>query len=340
MKIGIIGVGYWGEKILQTLVAFAGMEIFVCDINQQRLINALNSFPLLLSRSQCFSDYRKLLALPAIDAVIIATPAETHFTIAREALEAGKNTFVEKPMCLQTRHAELLAQLVRTSKKKFFVNHTYLHSKCLHFIKKILDENWLGSKIYYLHSTRAQTGVYRAHNVLWDLGPHDFAILKYLFHEDITNMQGIGNSNFTPLNKRLEDTVFLKLSYKNGISASMYLSWCHPKKIRDIVIVGEEKMLLFENNDKVSIFEHNLSPSDTAKNLNNKLVHEYSPNDDPLSNTLNCFIECIKKDVDTPPLGSCVDFASEIVFLLVSAQQTLTNFPNKQIMLPIARSEY
>src|SRR3990172_6232180 len=179
IKIGIIGAsGYWGRKILKAISSLSNAEVLICSgySNLKRLNEVIeSSYPLSLSKPQKTLNHREIIHSPVIDAVIISTPAEKHFSIACEALREGKHVCLGKPMCLRVDNAHELAQLAKYKDRILFFDHTYLHSKCIHFIKDKIDSYEIGKNIYY-HSHRTQIGIYRSFSVLWDLGPHDLSI--------------------------------------------------------------------------------------------------------------------------------------------------------------------
>jgi len=321
MKIGIIGLGYWGEKILNKLIPLFGKDIVICDTNQKKLHDLLNLYS--LNPSGCYQDFRFMLDMACIDAVIITTPAETHYEIASEAIKAHKHIFIEKPLCLQIDNVDALSDQVKLFGKIFFINHVYLHSNCIRFIKSLIDNNALGTKIHYFHSIRTNLGAYRKHNVVWDLGPHDLSIIKYLFKDYIVSeIKATCHSNYSPLEQGIQDTAFINISFFNDFSASIFLSWCYPKKIRDVVIMGNTSGIIYENNNRVIVFKHNLCSPFKLTNIKKDIIEEYTQEDDPLTNSLNSFLDCIKKNT-LPPIGSSIDFAKEIINLLSLSQNPL-----------------
>ena len=335
IKVGIVGAsGYWGRKVLRALLDLSYVEVGACagHSDWNRLIDVVQSSysdypPTSLPKTTL--NYHDVIQRPELDAIIIATPAETHFSLASEALRAGKHVFVEKPVCLGLAEAQDLAQLARASGRLLFIDHTYLHSECIHFIKGKIDGGELGAKIHYFHSNRTQMGIYRSHSVLWDLGPHDLSIVKYLFSNEVLDSTfGCGHSSFGALEhdteEAVQDTAFFKLSFKSGFSASAYLSWCHPKRSRDIVIAGEQMMILFENNSRVSLFEHNLSSRTSQQAMDWHLVEEHVFDDDPLKNSLRCFAESLlKEEQPTLPRGASPAFACEIVEILERIERSM-----------------
>jgi len=302
IKIGIIGTsGYWGRKILKILNSLLNFELIACAgySNSAKLTEVVKANYFRSPTPVETLKYKEIIQLDLIDAVIISTPAESHYSIAKKSLESGKHVFLEKPMCLNSGEAKKLVQLANKIGKILFIDHTYLHSKCLQFIKNKLENKELGAKVFSFHTNRTQIGIYRIHNVLWDLGPHDISMIKFLFpNQIIKNIMVTPSINFQLTkdhqSRRTEDVMFYKLSYESGFSASTFISWCHPKRARDIIIIGENKMILFENNDKVTIFEHNLSSMKIHQEIQWNKIEEYSaPDDNPLSNSLQCFYNCV-----------------------------------------------
>lgn len=330
IKLGIIGTsGYWGRKILKAINSLPFFELVICAgySSKANLTKAIKTnffgFPEPIETLRIEDVFQSNL----VDAVIISTPAETHYSIARECLENGKHVFLEKPMCLNSKDAKELVQLSETNEKILFIDHTYLHNKCLPFIKNKLENKELG-KIFSYSTIRTQMGIYRNHNVLWDLAPHDLSIIKFLFPDE--NLKGISVTDLSTFHlnrdksfQKTEDTIFFKLSYESGLSVHAFLSWCNPKRRRDIVITGENKMLLFENNSRVIVFEHNLSYKNHQEEIQWFLVEEYLPNDDPLRNSLQCFYNCIIQRKDTIDGFLSPQFGYDIIVFLERIQQSL-----------------
>jgi predicted dehydrogenase len=178
----------------------------------------------------------------------------------------------------------------------------------------------------YFHSTRTQTGIYRRHSVLWDLGPHDVSMIKYLSgqpNDAIEDIFAVGHCNYCegqPHANRA-DTVFFRLCYSGGFRASAFLSWCHPKRARDIVVASDDRFILFEENSRLSVYEHNMPLALAGDNPSGhrwkweRLIAEKTDRSDPLRIALNCFVSCVAEEAMPPPESSA-QFACEVVELL------------------------
>ena len=184
MRIGLIGAsGYWGRKILFLLDKIEGGELKVCSAksNLDTLNNIISTYFCNKEKKDLVltSDYSEIITSANIDAVIITTPAETHYSVAKQALLNGKHVFIEKPLCLNSRDVKELIKIAKMQGRILFTDHTYLHSKCINYLKTKIEEGCIGDPLF-LYSNRSQMGIYRNHNVIWDLCPHDLSILFFL----------------------------------------------------------------------------------------------------------------------------------------------------------------
>jgi predicted dehydrogenase len=323
MRIGIIGAsGYWGSKILKSILSFQDVEVVVCSgySSLDKLKKAINETG--FSKSpQLTLNYEEVLEKD-IDAVFIATPAETHFEITYQALDAGKHVFLEKPFCLNGFEAEQLSEFSMNQKKLLMVDHTLLHSKCIKLIKQLLDENRLGEKILFFDSRRTNLGFYRKHNVLWDLGVHDLALIKYLFPNEI--IRSIHVTGFTSF-ANVIDSVFLRFSFMDELNATVFLSYCHPRD-RKITIAGTERVLVFENPKDLRVIEYRMLENNPTKgpkwDLSPKEIF-VEPYDEPLLETLKCFLDHARNPEKTIPKHLTPQFATEVVQTLEAIESSL-----------------
>lgn len=330
LQLGVIGAsGYWGRKTLGALSALPGVAIRHCAgySDRERLEAVVAGVFLGRERPSMTLAWKEVTSAADVDGVVICAPAEMHYAIAKDALANGKHVFVEKPFCLKAEHGRDLAQLAADKDRALHVDHTYLFSDCLRFMKERIDDGELG-RIIYFHSNRTQMGIYRSHSALWDLGPHDVAMVRYLFPEEVlAEVRALGQSTFDRAqgrgDKPVEDTVFFSLRYRSGFRASAYLSWCHAKRARDVVVMGERQMLLFENNNQVSVFKHNLSVSTRAGEAKSELVDKYLTHDDPLRNSLACFTESATRGRAYLPSFASADFACDTLTVLDSVAEAM-----------------
>jgi len=245
VKVGIIGCGHWGPNHVRIFDQLTGSEARMCaDLDEARLASLQRSF----SDITITTDYKKILSSADIDAVCVASPTNTHYLITQEALEAGKHVLCEKPLSLDSDECEELIALSTKSKKVLMVGHIFVFNHAIVKLKELIDSGDLGH-IQYAHSTRTNLGPFRYDvNALWDLAPHDISIFNYLFNGCPVNVSARGQKY---LGDKLEDVAFATLEYPDHIIANVHVSWLDPKKVRQITIVGDQKMVVWDDLDNV-----------------------------------------------------------------------------------------
>jgi predicted dehydrogenase len=252
LKIGVIGSGYWGPKLARNFNDLPGASLeMVCDLRQERLAEIKQLYPDI----KATSNYEDLLS-GNLDAVVVATPVNTHYPLAKEALLAGKHVFVEKPITSNAAQADELVALAAEYGLTLMVGHTFVYNPAVQAVREIIRSNQLG-KIYYLNSTRANLGLLQPDiNVMWDLGPHDISILQYIMATDPIKVSARG-ACYVNLTRNLQEVVYLVLFFEDGVMANLRLSWLDPVKQRRLTVVGREKMLVYDDiaEDKVVIFD-------------------------------------------------------------------------------------
>ena len=326
MKIGIIGLGYWGPNLVRNLLAQKSIrKIVACDLKEDRLEILKHKFP----EVELTKDYSNLLD-SNIDAVAIATPVETHYELAKKMLQAGKHIWVEKPFTSSSRQAYELVQLAKSKNLKIFVDHTFLYTGAVKKIKEIVDKGELGEIIYF-DSVRINLGLFQHDvNVVWDLAPHDLSIMKYILNDKkILGVTACGISNYY----ELENLAQLSIHFEDdSCFAHFHVNWTSPVKIRRIIIAGKRKMLVFddlENSEKIKIYDCGVYIKST-ESLHNALIQYrigdmYSPKVEQ-TEALNCaakeFISCIEDN--RQPLTSGSD-GLEIVRILEASEKSLKN---------------
>lgn len=241
INVAVIGLGYWGPNLLRNFNSISGTSVeCICDKNKEKLKKALSIYP----NIRAIRDYKHILNDPNVDAVSIATPARTHFDIARDCLLCGKHVLVEKPLVLSLKEAEKLSSLAKKSGLTLMVGHTFLYHTAISKVKDILDKKRLG-KIYYISFSRLNLGLLQKDiNVIWDLAPHDISILNYVMDVRPQEVSVVGRSS---VYKEVEDIAMATLKYSDGMLAHMHFSWIDPVKTRKLTIVGSKKMLVFDD---------------------------------------------------------------------------------------------
>ncbi|UCD15275.1 MAG: Gfo/Idh/MocA family oxidoreductase, partial [Candidatus Omnitrophota bacterium] len=228
--------------------------VAVCDKDSARLKNIEN----MLANIQVYTDYQKILNDNTIDAVVISTPAVTHYELTKAALVRNKHVLVEKPLALKIEQAQELIAISENVKKILMVGHTFLYNPAINKIKEIIEKEELG-KIYYIHSRRTNLGPLRKDvNAIWDLSPHDISIMNYLLGQ-----MPIEGSAYTQrfLSHDLEDVGFMILKYPQDILLHIHVSWLDPKKVRETTIIGTKKMLVYDDinaNEPIRVYDKNV----------------------------------------------------------------------------------
>src|SRR5271168_5121912 len=257
LRVGVIGYGYWGPNIVRN---FHGQErsrvMAVCDKSPKSLERVRHAFPGIRTTSDC----RELLTSADIDAVAVVTPVWTHFELAKTALENGKHVFVEKPFTCTTAQGEELIELAERKHLKIMVDHTFLFTGAVNRMKEMIDNGTLGD-LYYYDSTRVNLGLFQHDvNVLWDLAPHDLAIMDHLIKEKPEAIVATGERHLNGV----ADIAFMTLYYPNNIIGHINVNWLSPVKVRTTLIGGERKMLVWndlEADEKIKIYDKGVQMS-------------------------------------------------------------------------------
>jgi len=245
IKFGIIGCGHWGPNHVRIFNQPPHSQVVICadkDEERRKAIQAL--YP----QVRVADDYRAILDDVSIDAVVVATPTNTHFTITKEALSAGKHVLCEKPLTLDPGECLQLKELAAAQKRVLMVGHIFLFNRGIKRLKEYLQSGELG-KIQYAHSERTNLGPFRYDvNALWDLAPHDISIFNYLFDACPVSVSARGARCLGPT---LEDLAFASLEYPGQVLVNVHVSWLDPKKVRQITVVGDKKMVAWDDLDNV-----------------------------------------------------------------------------------------
>ncbi len=268
LKIGIIGFGYWGPNIVRNFSSLEGARVLsICDGNKDALNRASRAYP----QIRVTSDYRDILLSKDIDAVAVITPVSTHFELTKKALENGKHVFVEKPFTASVAEAEQLIELAEKKKLTIMVDHTFIFTGAVRKIKKLIDEQALGD-LYYYDSVRVNLGLFQHDiNVIWDLAPHDFAVMDYLLVDKPFAVAASGKAHVSDM----EDTAYVTVHFNNNLIAHFNVNWLSPVKIRTTLIGGEKKMLVWndlEPDEKIKIYDKGVEVRSTEAKYN-MLVH-------------------------------------------------------------------
>ena len=255
INVGLIGYGYWGPNLLRNFMNTNNCEVVsVCDFSKDRLDTIPKGYNLQLT-----SDPNEILKNNEIDCVLIATPVFTHYELAYKALNNGKHVFIEKPMTSTSKEALSLIELATEKNLTLMVDHTFLYTGAVNEIKNLISKNQLG-KLKYFDSSRINLGLFQPDvNVLWDLAPHDISILLYIIDDYPVSVNATGISH---TNNDIENIAYLTLNFKDDFIAHFNCSWSSPVKVRNTLISGSKKMVLFndlEPSEKIRIYDTSYS---------------------------------------------------------------------------------
>jgi len=249
--VAIVGLGYWGPNHVRVLQESEQAVLrWICDTDQRRVDRLGSRTP-----AAATNDLDHVLCDPRTDAVIIATPVSTHYELARRSLEAGKHVLVEKPLAGTAEEADRLIELADDRGLAIMCGHTFLFSPPVIAIREMIERGDLG-EIYFISSSRVNLGLHqRDVSVLWDLAPHDYSILLHWLSEPPESVSAIGRDSIV---EGTPDVAFATLSFPNGLLANVELSWLAPSKLRRTVLVGSEKMVVYDDTsaEQVRVFDH------------------------------------------------------------------------------------
>ncbi|MGQ9631121.1 MAG: Gfo/Idh/MocA family protein [bacterium] len=297
VKIGLVGLGHWGPNLLRNFMSLENGEVeIICDSNPKALRNVKGEYP----QIAVTEDYLDVTGDERLDAVVIATPAATHYSIAKSAVERGKHIFVEKPITLSVREAEELVKLSERRGVKLMVGHLLLYHNAIRTIKHIIESGAIG-RLYYTYQKRVNLGKVRSReNVLWSFSPHDISTAMYLLGETPTNVVAFGGAY---LQKGIEDVVFLKMGFSEGRISHIHASWLDPTRERKLVIVGEKGMIVFDEvSGKLQLMHRgvrvNSGPMGEVEfdYFDDEIGNIYYKPEEPLRLECQHFLECILED--------------------------------------------
>ena len=260
IRVGVIGYGYWGSKHVRVLAGLPGVELTVIENRPDRLREAMISFPAthVASRLDEVEDQ--------LDAVVIATPPCSHGPVALQALRAGLHTMVEKPLATSVAVAEALVETADASGRTLMVGHTFEYNAAVWKLKQIIDSGELG-RILYIDTARLSLGRYQNDcNVIWDLAPHDISIVSYLLGEFPETASVWAQRNVGDVHA---DVAFIRLDFpRASASAFVHVSWLDPNKVRQVTVVGDRKMVVYNDlsdNERIRIYDVGVDPAEIGE---------------------------------------------------------------------------
>ena len=259
LRITVIGLGYWGPNLVRNLFELPEAEVSVCDMRPEAIAAIRRRYPSIEGRTRL----EEVLEDPNIDAVAIATPVGSHYQLALSSLLAGKHVFVEKPLAASAAASAELLALAAERDLVLMPGHTFLYSPPVNTIRNLIQSGELGD-IYFVSASRVNLGLHQPDvSVVWDLGPHDFSILRYWLDETPTHVSATSRSCVLP---DTPDVVFINMEFASGTIAHVELSWLAPSKLRRTTIVGSRKMVVYDDTspEPVRVFDSGVQLANPA----------------------------------------------------------------------------
>lgn len=300
LGIGIVGCGYWGINYARVFSELPDTTVVtICDLDRERLSRAEQRFPWVGTTT----NMQQVVDDPRIAAIVVATPSSTHFEVTRQCLTRGKHVLVEKPFVLRVAEGQELIDRAAADHVVLMVGHTFLYNPGVQKMKEFMRSDDCG-EVYYLHATRTNLGPIRHDaNALWDLAPHDISIFGYLLEQQPVSVTAVGTKS---LHNSREDVGFITLMYANGILGHIHVSWIDPDKVREVVVVGSKRRIIFNdlnNLERLRIFEKGVAPVTGDVNgygefqlriRDGDIISPKVETSEPLKNQCAHFVDCIR----------------------------------------------
>lgn len=334
VNIGIIGCGYWGPKHLRNFYELPEANVaYVCDLEEDKLRQVRAQYPSVATTTRYVDLLRENL-----DAVVVATPVNTHYGLAKEALLHNKHVLVEKPLATNSLQVLELIELAERRNLVLMVGHTYEYHPAVDYLRQLIKSGELG-EIYGIDSARLNLGLFRPDvNVLWDLAPHDTSIVLSLMDRDPIAISARGAYH---IDSGLCDVAYLELLFPNGIMAHIHVSWLDPRKVRLTTIVGSKKMAVYDDvqeSEKIHIYDKGLSTSGSASGFSpwplryryGDVRIPYIANTEPLRVECSHFLSCINEGKKPRTDGWA---GLKIVQILEAADRSLLNGGHREKLL-------
>ncbi len=289
VNVAVIGAGYWGKNLVRNYHALKALHT-ICDTDPEVLDNFRKAYP----GVETMSGPERVFADKNVNAIVISTPASTHYDLVLSGLEAGKHVFVEKPLCLDVEEGEELVKLARDKGLVLMVGHLLHYHPAIIELKKLIDRGELG-RLQYIYSNRLNLGKIRTEeNILWSFAPHDISIILSLARQMPERVISAG-SHF--LNDKVADVTLSHLMFPSGINAHIFVSWLHPFKEQKLVVVGDRNMAVFDDTHpdrKLSLYPHEINwingvPVPAKKEADVVEIGD----EEPLQNECKSFIDAV-----------------------------------------------
>lgn len=326
LRIAVLGCGRWGPNHIRNFSSIEGSTVVAAaDPDPAKLQQVRRGHP----DVRLTADPRELLRDPAIQAVVIATPTSTHAALVRDALLAGKDVLCEKPLTNDLRSAESLVELAEKTRRILMVGHVFLYHAGIHALKQYLTRRTLG-RIHYLNLTRLNRGPIRHDvSVIWDLASHDISILGYLL--GFPDPKAITVSAAAFLQKHIEDVAFIGFRYPTGALANIHVSWCDPRRVREIVIVGDRRTAIWDgmaSTDTIRLCEGRIDAEPRYRDYGEfqliprqgKVTIPYVQQREPLRTQAEHFLHCARTRRRPATDGR---FAADVIRLLEATERRI-----------------
>jgi predicted dehydrogenase len=325
LRVGVVGLGYWGPNLLRVLVDRTDVEVsWICDPDTTRLERFARRYP----GVQVAQSLERLLEDPELDAILLATPVYTHYELARRCLEAGKHTFVEKPLAPSSEQASELIDFSRERDLVLMCGHTFLYSPPVQAVKELISSDEFGTR-YFVSSSRVNLGLHqRDISVVWDLGPHDFSILLYWLGSPPSSIRATGRDSIVP---GIADVAFVTMEFDSGLVANVELSWLAPSKLRRTVVVGSRKMVVYEDGglEPLKVYDRGVDYKDPEtfgeyqlSYRSGDILSPHLSGEEPLNLQLGDFISSIQRGHSSEER---LRLAEDVVRLAEAAEMSMQN---------------
>src|SRR5256884_3221907 len=331
LRFGVIGWGYWGPKIARNLDSLSHAAVtMVADTDASRFTKLAVNQPWIQTTTLIEDIFRS-----DVDAIVIATPVSTHFQLAREALLHCKHVLVEKPLTANVTEAEELVALAQKRERVLMVGHTFEYNPAVNELRRLVQSGELG-KIYCVEAERVNLGLFRNDiNVIWDLAPHDVSILLYLFEKKPEKIKVQAHAH---LQSRIEDVAHLDLEFADGMNAHIHVSWLHPCKIRRVTIIGDARMVVYDDTNPAEMIRIYNKGADVHTDpvvsyRNGEITIPYIEWIEPLHLECEDFARAIRTG-SQPRAHAGVGL--EVVRILAKAQEALAMQEKQTITIPPA----
>jgi len=299
VRIGVIGAGNWGQNLVRNFANLPNSElVYICDAKEATRKKMSGLYP----NSKVTDNFDELLKDKSLDGIVIALESPLHFKFAQQSLDAGKHTYIEKPLTLSSSDAKALVDLAKAKKRKLMVGHLLEYHPAVNYIKDMLKEGTFGTPLY-LYFQRLNLGIVRKNeNAWWSLAPHDISVACYLFDAEPISVSLNGQAY---LQKGVEDVAFACLKFADGRMAHIHVSWLDPHKIRKVTLVGSKKMVVFDDmeaSEKVRIYDKGaefktVDYIESVTLRTGDILIPKIPAQEPLGLECQHFIDAIQKDL-------------------------------------------